>query len=304
MKHVSVLLDEIISFMPEKNDGFLWDVTAGAGGHFFEMAKKRPSWSGECWDRDPEAYARVNATAHSNGMSERWGKTLTFARKCFGDAPASDEASADFILADIGVSSFQLDDPKRGMSFRSQVAPDFRMDPESGVPFRDWLQSIPEFELARIFTVYGEEPRARRMALEMKSWKDDAFRSSEVLAERVKSALGYKGPSRVHPATRVFQALRIAINDELGELERFLNWAPGRLRPGGRLAVISFHSLEDRIVKNRFRDLAAEGDFVILTKKPLIAGEAELASNPRSRSAKLRVLERGNTGHEMDRGED
>lgn len=291
LKHVPVLLEEIISTLPTIKDAFFWDVTAGGAGHFLAIAQARPAWRGECWDRDPDAAVRVEQRL-SEFRQENPSQQLNFQRRCFGDAPENGKL-AHFILADIGVSSFQLDDPQRGMSLKSPLAPDFRMDPESGLPFRSWLKQTSEIELARIFSIYGEEPKARRVAHEMKSWRDDAFSSAAEFAERIKRTLGYKSPSRIHPATRVFQALRIAINDELGELERFLTWAPGHLAPGGRLAVISFHSLEDRIVKNRFRDLAATGDFVILTKKPQTAGEEEVISNPRARSAKLRVLERG-----------
>ncbi|MBS1983998.1 MAG: 16S rRNA (cytosine(1402)-N(4))-methyltransferase RsmH [Bdellovibrionales bacterium] len=284
LQHVSVLLDEVISFVPARERGFLLDVTAGAGGHFFSILRTRPGWTGECWDRDPDAEARVRA--HSEG------REFGFQRRRFGDAPAQLPA-CDYILADIGVSSFQLDDPSRGLSFKSEVAPDFRMDPTTGLPFRDWLRKTSEIELTRIFENYGEEPKAKRIAKEMKSWGDDTFTSARVLADRVKATLGYNTPSRTHPATRVFQALRIAVNDELGELERLLAWAPRALKPGGRLAIISFHSLEDRIVKNAFRALAASEDFVILTKKPLGPQDGEEAANPRARSAKLRVIEKG-----------
>jgi 16S rRNA (cytosine1402-N4)-methyltransferase len=288
-QHVSVLLHEVTSFMPEQAAGTLLDVTAGGGGHFFHLLKARENWRGECWDRDPEAEARIRAAATLRGVAEA---RYDFRRRRFGEGPPEGAPLYNYILADIGVSSFQLDDPSRGMSFRSESPPDFRMDPSTGLPFLAWLRQTPEFELARIFDHYGEEPKAKKIAHAMKEWREDAFVSARVLAERVKQTLRYPEPSRVHPSTRVFQALRIAINDELGELNRLLQWAPAQLAPGGRLAVISFHSLEDRQVKNAFRGLAAGGGFDILTKKPLAPTPEEETLNPRSRSAKLRVIER------------
>lgn len=299
LKHVSVLLEEIISYVPAREDGFLLDVTAGGGGHFSSILGARPKWRGECWDRDPLAEARVRGTIEARGLGAR-AEGLRFKRQTFGSPTSAPDHPCDYILADIGVSSFQLDDPTRGMSLRSESPPDFRMDPENGVPFRDWLRKLNEFELTRIFQDYGEEPRAKKVAQEMKAWGDDAFVSAAALADRVRATLGYGSPSRIHPATRVFQALRIAVNDELGELERLLAWAPAALAPGGRLAIISFHSLEDRIVKNAFRALAAQGEFDILTKKPVVPSDAEAEENPRSRSAKLRVLER-RSGVDEDR---
>ena len=252
------------------------------------MLTERPEWRGECWDRDPLAVARIESRAREQKMIER----MRFEKKTFSLAPTESGVRYATILADIGVSSFQLDDPERGMSLHSQVPPDFRMDPKSGVPFRDWLSTVSESRLAEIFEDFGEEPRAKKIAREMKSWGSDAFLTASELADRVTRVLGYESKSRVHPATRVFQALRVAINDEIGQLQAFLDWAPRFLEPGGRLMVISFHSIEDRIVKNRFRDLATKEDFDILTKKPLMALEDEVASNPRSRSAKLRVLQK------------
>lgn len=286
--HVPVLMEEILSAVPRADSGFYLDVTAGGGGHFFEILSRNAAWTGECWDRDPLASARIAAAGEARGVR---GDRYTFRRRQFSEAPEAGLA-CDFILADIGISSFQVDDPSRGMSLHSLQPPDFRMDPSVGVPFRSWLKQTPEFELERILRDYGEEPKARKLAREMKAWKDDAFETAAVFADRVRRTLAYPGFSRVHPATRTFQALRIAANDELGELRRLLEWAPRALKPGGRLAVISFHSLEDRLVKTAFRALASEEDFAILTKRPVVPGEVELARNPRSRSSKLRVIER------------
>jgi 16S rRNA (cytosine1402-N4)-methyltransferase len=184
-----------------------------------------------------------------------------------------------------------LDDKARGMSLHAEAPPDFRMNPLAGRPFEKWFSEVSEAELVEILADFGEEPRAKILAREMKRWPAENFRSSRNLADAIAKALRYRSPSRVHPATRSFQAFRIAINGELKALADFLRWAPARLRPGGRLCVISFHSLEDRIVKSRFRDLAAGGSFVILNSKPVVPREDETLSNPRARSAKMRTIE-------------
>jgi 16S rRNA (cytosine1402-N4)-methyltransferase len=284
--HIPVLLKEILEMLPKSGVRSLLDVTAGGGGHFFAILERETNAHGVAWDQDPEAKARIAHKASASGLEAR----VRFEGKNFREPPASGE-SFDFILADLGVSSFQLDDAHRGISFRSDSAPDFRMDPSKGPAFVDWVAGKTEGELAAIFDSYGEEPKAAKLARAMKSWGPEAFASARALGDKVAGALGYAA-SRVHPATRAFQALRIAVNDEMGALKSLLEWAPGRLAPGGRLAIISFHSLEDRIVKNRFRDLAEDGAFVILSKKPIEPGEAETGANPRSRSSKLRVLER------------
>lgn len=284
--HVPVLLSEVLEALPKNCAGRILDCTAGGGGHFFAMLERAPCIFGVAWDQDPEAEARISTLAEQKGAISR----VRFERKNFRSAPNENERF-DYILADLGISSFQLDDSHRGISFRSDSPPDFRMDPSRGPSFVEWLAATSESELAAIFDGFGEEPKAKRLAREMKSWGPDAFASARVLGERIGTALAY-GMSRTNPATRAFQALRIAVNDEMGALRGLLAWAPEALRPGGRLAIISFHSLEDRLVKNRFRDLAQEGGFVILTKKPIEPSEAEVLANPRSRSAKLRILER------------
>ena len=147
-------------------------------------------------------------------------------------------------------------------------------------------------QLIFILEEFGEEPRAKKLAEEMKTWSRDVFSSCKVLAAQIEESLDYRTPSKIHPATRTFQALRIAVNDELGELKKLLKWAPSALAEGGILAIISFHSVEDRMVKNAFKDLADTRAFDILTKKPMSAGEKELEQNPRSRSAKLRLLKK------------
>ncbi len=297
LAHIPIFLNEILEFLPPQQSslgGKLLDVTAGGGGHFCAILEKCPLWSGVCWDRDVDAQQRVEALLQEKKLTMR----AQFVHKKFSEPPADESQKYDVILADLGVSSFQLDDPSRGMSLFSKQAPDFRMNLEQGLPLKEWIAQHSESELADIIYEYGEEPKSRRVARHMKEWGADAFESGEVFAKKIASSLGYTTRSRTHPATRVFQALRIAVNDELGELESLLKWAPNFLSPGGRLMVITFHSLEDRIVKHRFLELAPRGryeepsNFGILFKKPLVPTEQEQESNPRSRSAKLRILER------------
>jgi 16S rRNA (cytosine1402-N4)-methyltransferase len=166
------------------------------------------------------------------------------------------------------------------------------MDPGTGLSFVDWLRSTPENKLAEILYRYAEEPRAKPLAKAILSWSADVFVNAKTFANRIAAYFNYRDPSRKHPATRIFQALRIAINDELAQLDKLLEWGPSALEKGGRLAIISFHSLEDRAVKQTFKKLADTGEFKVLTKKPLEATSLEAQKNSRSRSAKLRVLER------------
>jgi 16S rRNA (cytosine1402-N4)-methyltransferase len=213
----------------------------------------------------------------------------------------ADRAPFDGILLDIGVSSPQLDHPERGFSLRADGPLDMRMDPTSGESAADLLDHMDEASLTTILRDYGEEPRAKRIARAILAGRP--WEGTLALADAVARASGYRN-SRTHPATRTFQALRIAVNDELGQLKRGLDAAVDLLAPNGRLAVISFHSLEDRIVKQRFRTLAAVGTprdayghprtparVRLITRKP-IRGAQHDAHNPRSRSASLRIVER------------
>ncbi len=287
LQHQSIMLAELLNYLPSLKSGQLLDVTAGGGGHFFNFLTARPYWRGECWDRDPEALKRIQLRAQKENVpSTRWN----FLQREFGTPPSSN-TSWDFILADIGISSFQIDDPQRGMSLFSTSPIDFRMNPQVGLDFWNWLKQKTLMELEEIFEIYGEEPKARKLAHAIKNLAPNPQMSAAEFAVFIQKALSYT-QSRIHPATRAFQALRIAINDELGQLKSFLSWVPQSLNPGGRLAIISFHSLEDRIVKKAFRDLAETDAFDILNTKPLVPSEEEQELNPRSRSAKLRMIER------------
>ncbi|MEZ4814703.1 MAG: 16S rRNA (cytosine(1402)-N(4))-methyltransferase RsmH [Bdellovibrionota bacterium] len=286
LKHYSVLLAEVLEFLPSSSSGTLLDVTAGGGGHFFAILRQKPGWRGECWDRDPAACERINAA------SQDFAGRYTFVQKNFSEAPAPSSAPFDYILADLGISSFQLDDPNRGLSFYSSAQLDFRMNPEQGESFVDWLKGKSSKELEEILVKYGEELRAKKIALKLKEIDPSVHKSSKAFSEELMRLLHMRvKKNEAHPLTRVFQALRIAINGELSELEALLNWAPAALAPGGRLAIISFHSLEDRKVKRAFMALEQKG-FRILTDKALTPTEKEVHENTRSRSAKLRVLER------------
>jgi 16S rRNA (cytosine1402-N4)-methyltransferase len=284
--HKSVLLDEVISFVPEASSGRLLDVTAGGGGHFFEILSLRPGWSGVCLDRDPDAKARLDIRAsEKNIVSTQW----RFLPQTFS-SEHNIEGRFDYILADLGISSFQIDDPNRGMSFKSDSKPDFRMNPLEGPAFSEWLSTQSTDQLQFIFEEFAEEPKSKLLAKAFTKITEYDLLSAANLAEFVRRELRYGNTSKKHPAARIFQAFRIAINDELSELKSLLSWAPQRLDNGARLAIITFHSVEDRIVKNTFKSLADTGDFDILTKKPIVPTNGELDFNTRSRSAKLRVL--------------
>ncbi len=286
--HVPVMLDEILKNLPEVSEGRYLDVTAGGGGHLSQVLLAKNLWKAQAWDRDPDARARVEKRLLDEGLDVQ---RLKFFKKDFAQAPEANDFF-NFILADLGVSSFQLDDMSRGMSLRSEEALDFRMNPGEGPDFLSWLRACGESKLAECFYRYAEEPRAKPLARNMLAWDASIFVNAKTFAAKIASYFNYRDPSRKHPATRIFQALRIAINDELGQLESLLDWAPSHLEKGGRLAILSFHSLEDRLVKQAFKKLADSGDYISLYKRPLGPTPLESQKNPRSRSAKLRVLER------------
>jgi 16S rRNA (cytosine1402-N4)-methyltransferase len=263
--------------------GLYLDATYGAGGHSRAIVARGGSVL--AFDRDP----------HASPAADLAG-SVTLVHENFAGLAEALEArgmgSVDGALFDLGVSSMQFDQAERGFSLLADGPLDMRMNDAEGPTAYDLLARSSEAELADLFFTLGEERAARRIARAVVGARN-AGRLPErtlELAKLVAGTVQVRGKrERIHPATRVFQALRIAVNDELGSLERGLDAAIGRLRPGGRVAVISFHSLEDRIVKRRFRD---DERVTALTKKPRTASDAELAQNPRSRSAKLRVAER------------
>lgn len=302
-EHRTVLLRATVELLAVGPGGRWLDGTLGGGGHA-EAILDASSPDGTLLgiDRDPAALAAARSRL------ARFGQRFVALHGRFGDldrlaGPRSPQwrGPYDGVLLDLGVSSPQLDHADRGFSFSQPGPVDMRMDPSRGQSAADLLDSLDEDGLVDILRRYGEEPRARRIAqavLAGRPWPDTV-----ALAETVAAASGYRN-SRTHPATRTFQALRVAVNDELGELERGLDAATALLAPGGRLAVISFHSLEDRLVKHHFRALAGIGAptdaygqplqapaFALVHKRGL-SGREHDPDNPRSRSARLRVLQR------------
>ena len=303
-RHVPVLLGEVCEALGVKDGGVFVDGTFGAGGYTRAILDANSDNHVIAIDRDPDAIAAGAA------LVARARSRLTLVAGRFGDLDAllaeRGVADVDGVVLDIGVSSMQLDVAERGFSFRQNGPLDMRMERE-GPSAADLVNEAPEAELADIFYHYGEERRARAVARAIiEARRKQPIDTTRQLAELV-AGLIRQEPGGVHPATRVFQALRIAVNDELGELVRALHAAEGVLRPGGRLAVVTFHSLEDRIVKQFFaartgragggsRHLpsqeAAPPSFQAVTRGPVGPGEAEVARNPRARSAKLRAAAR------------
>jgi 16S rRNA (cytosine1402-N4)-methyltransferase len=307
---MSVMPDEVLAYLDPRSPGVYVDATVGGGGHA-ERILERAAPDGRLVgiDRDPQALDAARARL------DRFGERATLVHARFGELPrvlaTLGTVLVDGIVADLGVSSPQLDVAERGFSFSREGPLDMRMDPTSGPPASRLLEELDVDELERILRELGEERYSRRLARAIKdAVRAGTLRTTTDLAALVARAMprGASRHERIDPATRTFQALRIAVNDELGELERFLQVFPDHLRPGGRCVVITFHSLEDRPVKERFRELewtsrlpddlaAAAGERTrpvcrVLTRKPVTAGERELSGNPRARSAKLRACEK------------
>jgi 16S rRNA (cytosine1402-N4)-methyltransferase len=292
--HLSVLRDEVLAHLAPRGAGVYCDATVGYGGHARAILEaSAPDGRLVGIDRDPAALA---ASAEA---LRPFGDRVTLIQAPFSRMRAVlEEAGAlplDGCLVDLGVSSPQLDQGERGFSFRRPGPLDMRMDPTRGETAAEYLQRVDEEELAAVLRDFGEERYAGRVARTIVEARGrEELATTTGLAALVARAVP-RHERHKDPATRTFQALRIAVNDELGELERFLEQAPGCLRPGGRLVVIAFHSLEDRMVKYRLRALAAHGAqpaLRILTKHVVVASDEERERNPRARSAKLRAAER------------
>jgi len=276
-------LDESLAALAVAPGGTYVDATFGAGGHTRALVARGARVV--AFDRDPTAEAPADL-----------GDAVTLVRANFADlATALDDlgiATVDGVLFDFGVSSMQFDRPERGFSLLADGPLDMRMNPHEGHSAHDLLETLEEPELADLIFTYGEERASRRIARKIAQARERGTLPATTLefARMIAGVVHVRGKrERIHPATRTFQALRIAVNDELGAIERGLDAAIARTRPGGHIAAISFHSLEDRIVKMRFRD---DERVRALTRKPLLPGDDELEANPRSRSAKLRVAER------------
>jgi len=288
--HTSVLLEPVLeALQPRPGVGYrALDCTLGAGGHSFSLLERSaPDGHLVGLDADPHAIELAETRlAPFKGRFELLNRN-------FSELEHLELEPFDAILMDLGLSSMQLDTSGRGFSLRADEPLDMRFDPTAGAETAaDLLNSMSAAELERILRAYGEEPRARRVARSIEYRRSQRpFTTTSDLVAAVIAALG-PARGRIHPATRTFQALRIAVNDELGALETGLDASVHLLKPGGRLAIISFHSLEDRIVKWRFRARADEGVLKVLTRKPLTPAEEEVTANPRARTAKLRVAER------------
>jgi len=291
--HIPVLLKEAIDFLAVRRGGTYVDATLGLGGHSYEIAKllgREGRLIG--FDKDPAALERANARLGDPPaeLKHDWPEIRyehgSFAR--LGEL--IEPSSIDGLLADLGVSSLQLEDASRGFSFQAEGPLDMRMNPTVGETAEQVVNRIGEKELADVIYEFGEERRSRRIARAIVRARP--IRSTKHLVEVISAAARPMKQERIHPATRTFQAIRIFVNRELDDVRALLESAPTALRKHGRLVVISFHSLEDRIVKDAMRDGAHHGLYQLLTKKPVTADEEEVERNPRSRSAKLRAAER------------
>jgi 16S rRNA (cytosine1402-N4)-methyltransferase len=289
--HTPVLLKEVVAQLRPSRGGLYVDCTVGGGGHAEEILRAcGPEGRLIGLDVDPDAIAA------SRERLREWKERVHLLCANFVELDvvltSAAIARVDGILFDLGVSSHQLDEPSRGFSFLRDGPLDMRMNRQIGATARDVLRSASLEELARVFFEYGGERRARAIAREIVRAREYApLETTAQLARLVGRVLGPRR-GRTHPATRVFQALRIAVNDEMANLKRGLEIAVPFLKPGGRVAVISFHSLEDRIVKRFFLQKKAEGILRVVTKRPVTPAEEEARLNPRARSAKLRVAER------------
>lgn len=291
--HTPVLLETVLSVLDPKPGESVLDVTTGLGGHARAFLERTaPDGRLIALDADPDnlALAREHLAP--------FGNRVQFLHANFRDCASLALPQADIILADLGLSSPHLDDPRRGFSFRTEAALDLRFDRTAGDPAALWIQKVAEQELVKALRDFGELPGAGRLARALKA---SEIRTTSDVVRIAEEVYGWRAKSLL---PQFFQALRIAVNDELGALEEFLLFAPGLLTPGGRLGIISYHSLEDRRVKQTFRSLttapknphtgqdAAPSDFTLLMRKAIISSAEEVSCNPRSRSAKFRAIRR------------
>ena len=300
--HAPVLCEEVMEAFAERSPGRFLDATFGGGGHSRALLEGDPDNHVVALDRDPAASTRAEA------LQAAFPERFRFHDMNFAELDQLEEADFSGILFDFGVSSFHFDEAGRGFSFREDASLDMRMDPREGRPAWHFLESADHRELVRAVREYGEEPRWRKIVSAIEAARGGTqLRRTRSFAELVETAVGGRRPQeRIHPATRTFQGVRIAVNAELEAIETALPAAFAKLAGGGRLAAISFHSLEDRIVKRFFRRMAGKAEHAgdhrpeqlrtrrahLLTRRPIEADEAERRRNPRSRSAKLRILEK------------
>jgi 16S rRNA (cytosine1402-N4)-methyltransferase len=295
-EHEPVLVEHVLAQLDPSPGQVILDGTVGLGGHAAALLPRiMPGGRYIGLDLDGALLAVAGER-----LGPQFGDALVLREANFAEFPAVLEAvgleQVDHMLVDLGVNSAQLDDPTRGFSFDQDGPLDMRFSLRQEQQAIDLVNSLSEKELADVFYNYAQEGGSRKIAKRICQVRHaQRITTTLALARAVQSAMttgrGLR-PTKIHPATRVFQALRIAVNDELGNLERFLERVPGHLRPDGRLAVISFHSGEDGIVKRHLRAAKAAGELEELTKRPVIADSAERRRNPRSRSAKMRVARR------------
>ena len=304
--HIPVLAGPVVEWLAPMAPGLLVDATLGLGGHSQALLEASPSFQLLGVDRDPEAVAEARRRL------EPYGHRITLVNGRFDSLPEilseQDFPEPVAILADLGCSSLQIDTPERGFSFSADGPLDMRMGSD-GATAGELVNTADEEDLVSLFWRYGEERRSRAVARAIV--RQRPLGSTSELSRLIERVVPRKKGQKIHPATRVFQALRIAVNDELGQLERFIEPAVRSLRPGGRMAVIAFHSLEDRIVKHSFRRLQGRctcpPDFPecrcdpeellqVLTRGPIRPTDDEIRDNPRSRSARMRVIERRKEG--------
>jgi len=289
--HVPVMAAEVVELLSAPSPLLIVDATLGAGGHARALLEASSDTRLLGIDQD------AAAIAHAREVLASFADRITLVQSNFADITAAMREAgfdrADAILADLGMSSLALDDPSRGFSFRHEGPLDMRMDQRASLRAYDIINEESEAELARIFREYGEERMPGRIARTLvEARRKHRIETTGELRMLVERALGPHRRGGVHPATRTFQALRIVVNRELESLEKFLQDAPAMLAPGGRLATIAYHSLEDRAVKERFRELGRSDDYNNLTAKVIKPTNREIIQNPRARSARLRCLER------------
>lgn len=286
MKHIPVLMEQVLCGLSIVPEGHYWDGTFGNGGHSNAILQ-RLNAQGHLFASDRDELAQTYAKQR---FSEE--ERFTFISGKIEDVVHQIPDGLAGWLWDLGVSTDQLVTAQRGFSFKQDGPLDMRMDPTKGESAADIVNTYEEKALADLIYQYGEERFSRRIASRVvEKRREQSIDTTQALAAICRSVYPRKY-HRIDPATRTFQALRIVVNDELGQLERTLPLALQKLAPGGRAVVISFHSLEDRIVKHCFRGLGKQGDFQVITKRPLVADEQECANNPAARSAKLRVIQR------------
>lgn len=298
--HIPVLLAETLSALAPRDGGNYLDCTFGGGGHSRAILEKiGNNGTLSAIDRDPAARARAEI------FKKEFGERFRFYPFAFSRIDEIPDAPFDGILMDIGVSSFQLDDDSRGFSFRKEARVDMRMDTENGISAAEFLETATREQLVEAVRDYGEEPHWKRVVDAIINARGSGkLLTTTALASLIEEAVGKRRGEKIHPATRTFQGIRIAVNDELGELQRALPKAFSALKSGGVLAVISFHSLEDRIVKRFFNEVCGKPrdrfdsrpqdersrQAELVFRKNVRPSESEISANPRSRSSKLRAI--------------